>query len=149
MRLVRALVRHHKRLFATAVGGAAVFAACTVASAEVVSRITDDVIAPRFTEEGVAASRVAAVLGVLIVVGVIRAGGVVVRRTWAGRTNWRVTESISASVVDRLVEQPVPWHRRQSTGDLITRAGVDAEASTAILGPLPFASGVVVLVGLA
>ncbi|MFM2182463.1 MAG: hypothetical protein RJB61_757, partial [Actinomycetota bacterium] len=149
VRLVRALVRHHKRLFGTAVGGAAVFAACTVASAEVVSRITDDVIEPRFTEEGVAASRVAAVLGVLIVVGVIRAGGVVVRRTWAGRTNWRVTESISASVVDRLVEQPVPWHRRQSTGDLITRAGVDAEASTAILGPLPFASGVVVLVGLA
>ncbi|MFM8312061.1 MAG: ABC transporter ATP-binding protein [Ilumatobacteraceae bacterium] len=149
VRLVRALVRHHKRLFATAVGGAAVFAACTVASAEVVSRITDDVIAPRFTDEGVKVSTVAAVLGILILVGVIRAGGVVVRRTWAGRTNWRVTESISAAVVDRLVEQPVPWHRRQSTGDLITRAGVDAEASTAILGPLPFASGVVVLVGLA
>jgi ATP-binding cassette subfamily B protein len=37
---------------------------------------------------------------------------------------------------------------RQSTGDLITRAGVDAEAATAVLGPLPFASGVVVLVGL-
>lgn len=148
LRLVRALVRHHKRLFATAVAGAAVFAACTVASAEVVSRITDDVIEPRFSDSGVSASTVAAVLGALVLVGVVRAAAVVVRRVWAGRTNWRVTESISSSVIDRLVTQPVPWHRRQSTGDLITRAGLDAEAATAILGPLPFASGVVVLVGL-
>ena len=148
-RLVRALVRHHKRLFGTAVAGASVFAACTVLSAEIVSRITDDVIEPRFRDGRVSAGTVAAVLGTLILVSVVRAAGVVVRRTWAGRTNWRVTESISAEVIDRLVAQPVPWHRRQSTGDLITRAGVDAEASTAILGPLPFASGVVVLVGLA
>jgi ABC-type multidrug transport system fused ATPase/permease subunit len=147
-RLVRALVRHHRRIFATAVAGAAVFAACTVASAEVVSWITDDVIEPRFGESGVSAATVAAVLGVLILVGVVRAAAVVVRRVWAGRTNWRVTESISASVIDRLVVQPAPWHRRQSTGDLITRAGIDAEAATAILSPLPFASGVVVLVGL-
>lgn len=148
-RLVRALVRHHKRLFGTAVAGAAVFAACGVASAEVVSRITDDIIEPRFRDGRVSAGTVAAVLGVLILVGVLRAAGVVVRRMWAGRTSWRVTESISAEVIDRLVAQPVPWHRRQSTGDLITRAGVDAEASTAVLGPLPFASGVVVMVSLA
>ena len=147
-RLVRALVRHHKRLFGTAVAGASVFAACTVLSAEVVSRITDDVIEPRFRDGRVSTATVAAVLGALLLVSVVRAVAVVVRRTWAGRTNWRVTESISAEVIDRLVNQPVPWHRRQSTGDLITRAGVDAEASTAILGPLPFASGVVVLVGL-
>lgn len=148
-RLVRALVRNHKRLFGTAVAGASVFAACTVASAEIVSRITDDVIEPRFRDGRVSSGTVAGVLGLLVVVSVVRAVGVVVRRTWAGRTSWRVTESISAEVIDRLVAQPVPWHRRQSTGDLITRAGVDAEASTAILGPLPFASGVVVLVGLA
>ena len=42
--LVRALVKHHKRLFFTAVGGAAVFAACTVLSAAIVQLITDDLI---------------------------------------------------------------------------------------------------------
>ncbi len=147
-RLIRALVRHHKRTFFTAVAGAAVFAACTVLSAVVVRVITDDVIGPRFNEGSVSARKVAVVLGTLIVIGFVRAAGVVVRRTWAGRTSWRVTETITKEVIDRLTVQPAPWHRRQSTGDLITRAGVDAEAATAVLGPLPFASGVVVLVGL-
>lgn len=146
--LIRALVRHHKRTFFTAVGGASVFAACTVLSAAVVRLIIDDLINPRFNEGSVETSRVVTVLGVLILVGFVRAAGVVVRRTWAGRTTWRVTETLTSEVIDRLTEQPAPWHRSQSTGDLITRAGVDAEAATAVLGPLPFASGVVVLVGL-
>ena len=147
-RLVRALVRHHKRPFFIAVSGAAVFAACTVLSAVVVRVITDDVIGPRFNEGSVSANKVALVLGTLIIIGIVRAAGVVVRRAWAGRTTWRVTESLTSEVIDRLTVQPAPWHRSQSTGDLITRAGVDAEAATAVLGPLPFASGVVVLVGL-
>ena len=147
-RLVRALVRHHKRTFFTAVAGAAVFAACTVLSAVVVKLIIDEVIKPRFIDGSVSARKVVTVLGALVVLGFVRAGGVVVRRTWAGRTTWRVTESLTTEVIDRLTVQPAPWHRSQSTGDLITRAGVDAEAATAVLGPLPFASGVVVLVGL-
>lgn len=146
--LVRALVKHHKGLFFTAVGGAAVFAACTVLSAAIVRLITDDLIAPRFNNGSVSKGRVVAVLGILILVGIVKAAGVVVRRTWAGRTSWRVTERLTSQVVQQLAHQPAPWHRQQTTGDLITRAGIDAEAATAILGPLPFATGVVVLVGL-
>jgi ABC-type multidrug transport system fused ATPase/permease subunit len=148
LRLVRSLVKHHKRLFFTAVGGAAIFAACTVLSAAIVRLITDDLIAPRFNNGSVSKTQVLVVLGALILVGFVRAAGVVVRRTWAGRTAWRVTEGLTSQVVQRLAKQPVPWHRQQTTGDLITRAGVDAEAATAVLGPLPFATGVVVLVGL-
>jgi ABC-type multidrug transport system fused ATPase/permease subunit len=145
-RLIRALLRHQMRTFVIACTGAAVFAACTVASAIVVRWMIDDVITPRFRDGHVGAGTVAMVLGTLILLGFVRAVGVVVRRTWAGRTAWGVTERLSAQVIDRLAAQPVPWHRRQTTGDLITRAGVDAEASTAVLQPLPFASGVVVLV---
>lgn len=143
--LLRALLRHHKRLFATAVAGAAVFATCTVLSAEVVGRIIDDVVRPRFEQGSVRARTVVLALGTLVLVGLVRAVGVVVRRTWAGRTTWRITESLTAEVVDRVVAQPAPWHRRQSTGDVITRAGVDTEAATAVLGPLPYASSVVVM----
>lgn len=148
LRLVRALIQHHKGVFFVAVAGAAVFAACTVLSAAIVRLIIDDVITPRFTDGTVSKARAAAILGALIVVGFVRAIAVVVRRTWAGITVWRVTEDLTSQVVQRLAEQPAPWHREQSTGDLITRAGVDAEAATQVLGPLPFASGVVVLVGL-
>jgi ABC-type multidrug transport system fused ATPase/permease subunit len=146
--LIRALLRHQKRTFFIAVGGAAVYAACTVGSAVVVRQVTDKVIQPRFRDGHVGAGTVAAVLGTLILLGFVRALGVVVRRVWAGRTAWGVTARLSAEVIDVLAAQPVPWHRRQTTGDLITRAGVDAEASTAVLHPMPFASGVVVLVAL-
>ena len=144
-RLIRGLLRHHKRLFFTAVGCAAVFAACTVFSSVVVRLIIDKVIVPRFEDGTVATHRVVAILGLLIAVGVVRAVGVVGRRTFAGRTSWRVTESLTAEVIDRVVAQPVPWHRQQRTGDIITRAGVDAEAATHILNPLPFASSVVLM----
>ena len=144
-RLIRGLLRHHKRLFFTAVGCAAVFAACTVFSSVVVRLIIDKVIVTRFEDGTVATHRVVAILGLLIAVGVVRAVGVVGRRTFAGRTSWRVTESLTAEVIDRVVAQPVPWHRQQRTGDIITRAGVDAEAATHILNPLPFASSVVLM----
>ena len=52
---------------------------------------------------------------------------------------------MTAEVIDRVVAQPVPWHRRQRTGDVITRAGVDAEAATHVLNPLPFACSVVLM----
>ena len=144
-RLIRGLLRHHKRLFFTAVGCAAVFAACTVFSSVVVRLIIDKVIVPRFEEGSVSARRVVGVLGLLVLTGVVRAFGVVGRRTFAGRTAWRVTESLTAEVIDRVVAQPVPWHRQQRTGDIITRAGVDAEAATHVLNPLPFASSVVLM----
>lgn len=146
--LLRQLLRHHRRVFATAVGGAAVFAACTVLSADIVGRVTDDVIRPRFDEGHVATGTVIAVLGALVLVGIVRGAGVVVRRTWAGITGWGIVEELTGQVVDHVVAQPAPWHRRQSTGDLITRAGVDTEAATAVLQPLPFATGVVVMLAL-
>jgi ABC-type multidrug transport system fused ATPase/permease subunit len=144
-RLLRGLLRHHKRLFFTAVGCAAVFAACTVFSSVVVRLITDKVIVPRFEEGSVGAKRVVAILGLLVIVGVVRAVGVIGRRVFASRTAWRVTESLTGEVVDRVVAQPVPWHRLHRTGDIITRAGVDAEAATQVLNPLPFASSVVLM----
>jgi ABC-type multidrug transport system fused ATPase/permease subunit len=144
-RLIRGLLRHHKRLFFTAVSCAAVYASCTVLSSVVVRLIIDKVIVPRFENGHVPASHVAITLGLLILVGVVRAAGVVGRRMFAGRTAWRVTESLTGEVIERVVQQPVPWHRQQRTGDVITRAGVDAEAATHVLNPLPFASSVVLM----
>jgi ATP-binding cassette, subfamily B, bacterial len=147
--LLRQLLKGHRRLFLIAVGGAAVFAACTVLSAEIVGQVTDRLIQPRFEQGSVSTGTVVVVLGALILVGVVRGAGVVVRRVWAGRTGWRIAEQLTGEVIDRVVAQPAPWHRRQSTGDLITRAGVDTEAATAVLQPLPFASSVVVMLVLA
>jgi ABC-type multidrug transport system fused ATPase/permease subunit len=76
---------------------------------------------------------------------VVRAVGVVVRRTFAGKTEWGVAERLGTTVVERYAEQPVVWHRRHATGDLVARAGVDVEAAVAVLAPLPYGSSVLLM----
>lgn len=145
-RLIRNLVRIHPRPFVIAVAGAAVFATCTVASSVVLRWVIDHVIDPRLRRGHVDTTTVFAGIGLVIGVGVVRAGGVVVRRTWAGIARWRIAEKLSGEVVDRLVEQPITWHQRRPSGDLAARAGVDVDAAVEVLSPLPFASSVVLMV---
>lgn len=145
-RLVRDLVRIHPKPFLIAVSGAAVFALCTVASSVVLRWVIDHVIDPRFRTGHVATSTVLVALGMVVGIGCIRAVGVVVRRTFAGVAHWRIAETVSADVVDRLVAQPISWHQRRPSGDLAARAGVDVDASVDVLSPLPYASSVVLLV---
>jgi ABC-type multidrug transport system fused ATPase/permease subunit len=72
-----------------------------------------------------------------------------VRRSFAGRAQWRTAQSLTDEVVDVIVQQPSQWHRQQSTGDLLTRAGVDVEASVAVMAPLPYASSVILMMVIA
>ncbi len=145
-RLIRDLVRINPKPFYIAVSGAAVFALCTVASSVVLEWVIDNVIDPRFRDGQVKTGTVLSGIGLIIAVGVVRAVGVVVRRTWAGIAHWRIGETMTGHVVDRLVTQPISWHQRRASGDLAARAGVDVDAATDVLAPLPFASSVVLMV---
>src|SRR5215207_2997011 len=102
-RLIRDLVRIHPRPFLVAVGGAAIFALCTVASAIVLRWVIDHVIEPRFRDGRVGVGTTIVGLTLVIVVGFVRAAGVVIRRTWAGRAHWRIAESLTVQVLDRLI----------------------------------------------
>ena len=144
-RLLSALVRVHPRLFITAVAGATLFGLCTVASALGVRWMVDRVILPRFNE-GRTDTR-ALLIGAILVIGIglLRAVGVVLRRGFAGASSWRTAETVSLDVLYRIVAQPSTWHRRHMTGDLVARVGVDSDAAVAVIGPMPFASAVVVM----
>src|SRR5688500_12877905 len=149
-RMIKAMVSLHPRVFATAVGGAAVFAICTVLSSVALRWVIDHVLVPRF-EDGpgdstVESSTVAAGIAFVFVVGVVRSAGVVVRRVFAGKTQFRVGASLGRQVVDRLVGQPVSWHQRRPDGDLVGRAGVDTDAAIAVLAPIPFATGTALMI---
>jgi ABC-type multidrug transport system fused ATPase/permease subunit len=144
-RFIFEMVRIQPRLFAIAVGGAAVFALLTVASSFAIGRVIDNVILPAFDDEGVSASTVAAGLGLVVGIGVVRAVAIVIRRSFASITMWRVAQTLTNRVVGRYVEQPVSWHNRRADGDLVQRAGVDAEATVSVLAPIPFATGTIVM----
>lgn len=129
--------------------GAAVFAICTVGSSWLLRWIIDDVIITRFDTNTFSLSQTLTAVGLLIGLSLIRACGVVVRRSFAGRAQWRTAQSLTDEVVDVIVKQPPEWHRQQSTGDLLTRAGVDVEASVAVMAPLPYASSVILMMAIA
>ena len=133
------------KLFAVAVGGAAVFALLTVASSFAIGQVIDDVILPTFEDGDVSTGTVLAGLGLVIGIGVVRSVAIVVRRSFASITMWRVAQTLTNRVVSRYVEQPASWHNRRADGDLVQRAGVDSEATVSVLAPIPFATGTVVM----
>ena len=129
--------------------GAAVFAVCTVGSSWLLRWIIDEVIIPRFDNDSFSVSQTLIAVGLLMGLSLIRACGVIIRRSFAGRAQWRTAQSLTDEVVDVIVQQPPQWHRQQSTGDLLTRAGVDVEASVAVMAPLPYASSVILMMAIA
>ena len=144
-KLVNQIVRFHPRLFVIAVSGAALFAICTVASSVGLKWMIDRVILVRFEKGEVDLAALIAGSVIVIGIGLLRALGVVVRRSFAGRTEWRTCETITEKVIDHIVKQPVKWHRQRMTGDIVARCGVDADATVAVLAPLPFSTSVLVM----
>lgn len=143
--LITELVRYHPGLFITSMVGATIYALCTVASSWALQWVIDRIILPRFDDGSVSSGTLLTGVLLLVILALFRAGGVILRRTWAGKAQWRTAESITGEVVESLVGQPVQWHRRQSTGDLVARAGVDVEATVSVMAPLPYASSVLLM----
>ena len=143
--IIRGYVAMHPLPFTIAVFGAAVYAGGTVASAIVLGRVTDRVVLPAF-HQGIGAGTVAAAAGVVLAVGVVRGGGIVARRYFAGMTNFRVQRTLRSRVVDCYQELPLAFHRATPTGELLAHTEADVEAATDVLNPLPYSVAVVLLV---
>ena len=143
--LINQLVRFHPKLFAIAVAGATLFALCTVASSIGLRWMIDRVILVRFEQNVIDLPALIAGSVIVIGIGLLRAFGVVIRRSFAGKAEWRTCETLTEKVIDHIVAQPIEWHRKKMTGDIVARCGVDADASVAILAPLPFSTSVVVM----
>jgi ATP-binding cassette, subfamily B, bacterial len=144
--MLRAEIGLHPRTFVLAVFGAAVFALGTIASSIAIRWVIDHVLVPRFEEGHVALGTVLTGIGLLIGIGLVRAAGVICRRVFAGITQWRIAATLGEQVTERLVRQPVTWHQRRPDGDLVARAGVDVDAAVAVMAPIPFSFGTVLLV---
>lgn len=143
--LVRALVRRHPRPFIRAVLSAAVFGSATVASSWALGHVTDRAIVPRFQTGRIDWGSVLGALGVLVMVGIVRALAVVSRRANASRAQLRVEHTLRIEVAEHYHAQPMAWFDRHSTGELLARGHADPEAATQVLAPLPYATGVIVL----
>lgn len=140
------MVSLHPRPFGLAVVGATVFAICTVLSSFSIRWMIDNVVLPRFEEGSVTMATYLTGVALVVGIGVVRAAAVVMRRGFAAVTMWRVAQTYTEQVLDRLARQPLSWQRRRPDGDLVARASVDTESTVAVLAPIPFALSTVVMV---
>ncbi|PFG38188.1 ABC-type multidrug transport system fused ATPase/permease subunit [Georgenia soli] len=128
-----------------AILGAAVYGVGTVASGWLLGRITDRVIAPALTDRELDPAQLWGAGGVLLVVGLLTAASVALRRIYGGWASFEVQAAHRLRVTRQYLRLPVSFHRRHPTGQLLSNANADAEAASGVFFPLPFALGVVVM----
>jgi ABC-type multidrug transport system fused ATPase/permease subunit len=148
LRIIRSYIATHPIPFGLAVTGATIYAASTVASTIVLGRVTDRVVVPAF-RNGVGTSTVVWAVVAILAVGLIRAGGIVMRRYFAGMTGYRMARTLRTRVVDRYRELPLAYHQAHPTGELLAHAESDVEAATEVINPLPYSTAVVLLIAFA
>ena len=146
LRIIGSYIATHPLPFSIALTGSTVYAAMTVASTFVLARIVDHVLRPAFELGHVALSTV--VLGVVAImaVGVVRAGGIITRRYFAGMTGFRMRRTLTNRVVDRYQMLPLAYHRAQPTGELMAHTEADVMAAVEVINPLPWSTAVILLV---
>jgi ATP-binding cassette subfamily B protein len=148
MALVVAYVRLHPRPFLASVGGAIVFAISSILLTEALGRATDEVLKPAF-EGNFSARDMWIAIGALMLFGVGRAAGIMIRRYYSGVAGERVMASLRTRVSDRYRDLALQFHRETPTGELLAHMEADVKAAVDVFWPVPFAIGVIVLVGLA
>jgi ABC-type multidrug transport system fused ATPase/permease subunit len=138
-------VKEEPGVFTVSAVGSALFALTTIAQAYVFGGITNRVIVPSI-EDG-DAETAGLVIAFLAVMGVavLKVGGIIARRLGAGIMQYRLQASYRRRVTRRYLTLPFSWHQRHPTGELLSNAGSDVEATWAPIAPFPFAVGVVVM----
>jgi ABC-type multidrug transport system fused ATPase/permease subunit len=149
LRVIGAQVALHPRPFVVAVAGAMVYAVATVGQSWVLGQVVDRVVTPRFESGRFQAGAALAAACAIVAVGLVKTAGVICRRTAATIAY----ANVQATLRERLAEQyhrlPLTWHHRHPAGELLSRTEGDLEALSHIMSPLPFAIGVLTMLGAA
>lgn len=145
VRLISRFVRRHPISFAFAVTGAATYAGAIIAASRVIGWVTDTIVIPVLDEgESYAGLLFPAALAVLAV-ALAKSVGILARRTAAGYLVLRTRQDIRNELIDHQLSLKMSWFNRQSIGDLLAVADSDVDQGTGVLGPLPYGTGVILL----
>lgn len=137
-------VRMHPVAFVVGVTGAAMYAAAIVGASFVVGWVTDNLIIPTL-DAGDDPDLLLLSVVLLVSVAVFKSIGIVMRRTAAGWLQFGTRRDIRNLLVEHQLSLKMSWFDRQAIGDLLAVADSDTDQGTGVLGPLPFASGVSLL----
>ena len=138
-------VREQPRIFAVSAVGSALFAFTTIAQAYVFGAITKDLIVPSLRDGQVGTAGLGIAFLAIMLTAALKVVGVVARRLGAGIMQFRLQASYRRRVTRRYLELPLSWHAEHPTGELLSNANSDVEATWYPIAPFPFAVGVIVM----
>jgi ABC-type multidrug transport system fused ATPase/permease subunit len=148
MALVVSYVRLHPRPFLASLGGALLFAVSSLLLTQALGTATDEVLRPAF-EGTVVARDVWFAIAALMLFGIGRAAGIMIRRYYSGVAGERVMATLRTRVSDRYRDLALQFHRETPTGELLAHMEADVKAAVDVFWPVPFAIGIISLVLLA
>jgi ATP-binding cassette subfamily B protein len=135
-------------MFTLAVAASSLYGAMTVVSAYVLGEITDRVLLPAFAEGATTAAALALASAAIIGVALLKILGILGRRLFAGIMSYRLQADYRRRVTRQYLRLPLSWHQRHPTGQLLSNANSDVEASWFFVAPLPFACGALVMIAI-
>lgn len=144
VKLIGRFVRMHPAAFTIAVVGSSAYAGAIIGAAWVIGWVTDNVIIP-ILDEGHQPELLVAAGVVIAGVAVLKALGIVVRRTGAAYLSSATRRDLRNELLAHQLTLKMSWFNRQAIGDLLAVADADTNQGTGVLGPLPYASGVSLL----
>lgn len=140
-------MRSEWRIYILAIGASALFGATTVGISLAVGRVTDEVVVPALAGDTDARGDLWLAGLVLVGIAVTLALTVAGRRIFAGYGYANIQARHRTAVTHQYLRLPMSWHRAHPAGQLLSNANSDVEAATGVFNPLPFALGVVVMIG--
>jgi ATP-binding cassette subfamily B protein len=145
LRVVGHGIRQQPRWFALAVVGSAVYGVMTVATATVIGQVVGEVVGPAITARRVTADQLWYAGFVLSAVVLLNVVGIVMRRVAAGITFNNLCALYRRRVTRQYLRLPLSWHHRHPSGQLLSNANADVEATWQVFQPLPMALGVIIM----
>jgi ATP-binding cassette, subfamily B, bacterial len=139
-----------QRLWSTvAVVGAVLWASATVATAWAIGHVTGTIITPAVAAGSVTSAELWTIFLLLAAVLLVNVVGVILRRVMATMAGFNLQAGDRRKVTRQYLRLPLTWHHGHPSGQLLSNAHSDIEATWQVFNPLPMAIGVVVMLVIA
>ncbi|MDX1619863.1 MAG: ABC transporter ATP-binding protein [Nitriliruptorales bacterium] len=148
LRITRVSLTNAPKEFTFGGTGAALYAGMTILASVVLGWVTDEVIVPAFEAGEYEWGSLWLAAGAIVGVAVFKAVGVVGRRLGAYAAQYGLQADFRRRVTRKYLHLPIEWHRRHSTGELLSNANADIESAFFIAAPLPmsFAASLMLII---
>ncbi|WP_374968912.1 ABC transporter ATP-binding protein [Terrabacter sp. BE26] len=138
-------IKGQPRWFALAVLGSVVYGVMTSLTAAAIGFVVKRAVEPAIEARHVTSSQLWFIGGVMAAVVLTTIVGVIGRRIAGGVAMYNLGAMYRRKVTRQYLRLPLSWHHKHPSGQLLSNANADVEATWNIFAPLPMALGVVVM----